>query len=182
MKLNYHVKIILALFFLSIFCFPQLSVAAEIKVATVSLQEVLAKSTAGKNAQTQLEAKVKEFQDKFSAEQEELEAKGAEIEKKRTVWSPEVQEEKVSDYQTKLREFQFKTGDAEKELKKLEKKLMEPILKNLHEIIAEYGKKENYTMIFENTKKGLESRTGLLFAPESIDITDKVLKLLDEHK
>ncbi len=162
-----------------LFVLPQSALSAETKVATISLQEVLAKSKAGMSAQTELEAKVEEFKQKFSTEQQDLEKLGAEIEKKRSVWSREVQEEKERDYQMKMREFKLKTDDAQFELKQMEKKLMEPILKNLHEIISNYGKNEKFTMIFENTRKGLESRTGLLYASESIDITDKILKLLD---
>ncbi|NOR10320.1 MAG: OmpH family outer membrane protein, partial [Desulfovibrionaceae bacterium] len=69
---------------------------------------------------------------------------------------------------------------AQYELKQLEKKVMEPILKDLHDIIAEYGKKENFSIILENTRKGLSSRIGLLYASDEIDISEAVLKLLDE--
>jgi outer membrane protein len=153
--------------------------AAGIKVATISLQDVLTQSKVGLSAQQQLQGKVQEFQDKFGKEQEELEAQGAELEKLSSVWSKDIQESKQRDYQMKMREFKLKTDDAQFELKQMEKKVMEPILKDLHEIIAEYGKKQNYTLIFENTKKGLQSRTGLLYAAEEIDITKEILKLLD---
>lgn len=153
--------------------------AAGMKVATISLQEVLTKSKAGKTAQTQLEAKVQEFQDKFGKEQADLEEMGAEIEKKRSVWSRDILEQKERDYQMKTREFKLKTDDAQFELKQMEKKIMEPILKVLHELIADHGKKEKYVLILENTRKGLSSRTGLLYADESIDISDTILKLLD---
>ena len=180
MKSAKHFKVALILSLFCLFLFPQQNVfAAELKVATISLQDVLGKSKVGMDAQQQLEGKVQEFQEKFSKEQEELEKLGADIEKKRSVWSREVQEEKERDYQMKMREFKLKTDDAQFELKQLEKKLMEPILKDLHEIIAEYGKKENLTMIFENTRKGLQSRTGLLYAADSIDISEEILKLLD---
>lgn len=179
MKFSRTFVLILVMGLFSFGAYPAQVLSAEIKVATISLQDVLAQSTAGKSAQQELQAKVEEFQSKFSKEQEELEKTGADIEKKRSVWSREVQEEKERDYQMKMREFKLKTDDAQFELKQLEKKLMEPILKNLHDIIAEYGKKENYTMIFENTRKGLQSRTGLLYAADSIDISEEILKLLD---
>ena len=153
--------------------------AAGMKVATISLQDVLTQSKVGQSAQQQLQGKVQEFQDKFGKEQQDLEAQGAELEKKSSVWSKDILEGKQRDYQMKMREFKLKTDDAQFELKQMEKKIMEPILKDLHEIIAEYGKKENYTLIFENTKKGLQSRTGLLYATDEIDITKDILKLLD---
>ncbi|MFH1217021.1 MAG: OmpH family outer membrane protein [Pseudomonadota bacterium] len=171
-------------FVVSLFCLffipGQAFSADKIKVATISLQEVLTQSKAGQEAQKQLEAKVQEFQDKFGKEQSTLEGLGEEIEKKRSVWGREILEQKERDYQMKMREFKLKTDDAQFELKQLEKKIMEPILKDLHELITEYGKKENYLLIFENTRKGLSSRTGLLYADESTDITPQILKLLDK--
>lgn len=155
--------------------------AAENKIATISLQDVLSMSKAGQQAQKDLESKVQEFQDKFAPEQKELEDLGAEIEKKRSVWSQDVLAEKERNYQKLMREYKLKTDDAQYELKQMEKKVMEPLLKDLHEIIAEYGKQQNYTLIFENTRKGLSSRIGLLYAADDIDISDAVLKLLDER-
>ena len=156
--------------------------AAEVKFGTISLQDVLSQSKAGQKAQKELESKVQEFQSKFEPEQKQLEDLGAEIEKKRTVWSQEVLAEKEREYQKLMREYKLKTDDAQYELKQLEKKVMEPILKDLHDVIADYGKKEKFTLIFENTRKGLSSRIGLLYAAEEIDISAEVLKLLDARK
>jgi outer membrane protein len=183
MKILSTIKHAYVLGLLCLLLFPAqgLAAAGAMKVATISLQDVLTQSKSGQAAQQQLQGKVQEYQDKFSKEQQDLEALGAEVEKKRSVWSKDILEEKERDYQMKMREFKLKTDDAQFELKQLEKKIMEPILKDLHEVIADYGKKENYTMIFENTRKGLQSRTGLLYATEEIDITKDILKLLDSR-
>ena len=182
MKFKQSVRYALVMSLFCLLIFPAQGLAAAgLKVATISLQDVLTQSKAGQSAQQQLQGKVQEYQDKFSKEQGDLETQGAELEKKRSVWSKDILENKERDYQMKMREFKLKTDDAQFELKQLEKKIMEPILKDLHEIIAEYGKKENYTLIFENTKKGLQSRTGLLYAADEIDITDDILKLLDSR-
>ncbi len=179
MKIRKSFKIVLALCLFALLSTPQSVFAAEMNIATVSLQQVIGMSKAGMAAQKELESKVKEFQDKFSKEQEELETLGADIEKKRSVWSQDVLETKERDYQMKMREFKLKTDDAQFEIKQLEKKVMEPILKDLHDVIAEYGKKENLSMIFENTRKGLQSRTGILYAADTLDVSDDILKMLD---
>ncbi len=179
MKSSKSFKLFLALCLFCLFITPQSVFSAEMKFATVSLQQVIAKSKAGMTAQQELESKVQEFQDKFSKEQTDLETLGADIEKKRSVWSQDVLESKERDYQMKMREFKLKTDDAQFELKQLEKKVMEPILKNLHDVISDYGKKENISMIFENTRKGLQSRTGILYAADALDVSDEILKMLD---
>ena len=155
--------------------------ASEMKIATISIQDVLADSKAGQNAQKVLQAEIERFQEKFSKEQEGLEALRSEIEKKSSVWSDEIRVEKERDYQKKMREFKLKTEDAQFELKQLEKKEMEPILKSLHEVINEIGKKKNYSLILENTRKGLRSRTGLLYSSDKVDISDEVRSQLDKR-
>ncbi len=159
---------------------PKYSSAGEIKIATVSLQDVLADSIAGQAAQKVLENEVQKFQDKFKNDQDELEALRLEIEKKGSVWSDEIRLGKERDYQKKMREYKLKTEDAQFELKQLEKKEMEPILKVLHEVINEIGKTKNYTLILENTRKGLRSRIGLLYAAEETDISKDVKEMLDK--
>lgn len=159
---------------------PEDSSAGEIKIATISLQDVLADSKVGQDAQKVLENEVQKFQNKFKKDQDDLEALRVEIEKKGSVWSDEIRQGKERDYQKKMREYKLKTEDAQFELKQLEKKEMEPILKVLHEVINEIGKTKNYTMILENTRKGLRSRIGLLYAADEIDISKDVREMLDK--
>ena len=149
------------------------------KVATISLQKILGSSKAALDAQKILQTEVDKFQAKFKAEEDALTAMKNEIEKKGSAWSEEVRAEKEREYQKKLRDYGMKTEDAKLEMQQLEKRYMEPILKHLHDAIAEIGKKNGYSLIFENTMKGLRNRTGLLYADATLDISDQVQKELD---
>lgn len=169
---------VLLVFIFSSFSNPEAAQNA-IKIGTISIQDVLAKSKAGEEAQKKLEAEFVTHQSKLKEEQEVLEAMKTEIEKKSSVWSDEVKDEKEREYQKKVREFGLKNEDAKFEMQQLEKKVMEPILKELHEVIAEVGKKQQLTLILENTMKGLRTKTGLLYADESLDISELVRKELD---
>jgi outer membrane protein len=85
-------------------------------------------------------------------------------------------------FDKKTRELRIKIYDAEKlkekyqnDFKKEEIKRLKNTTQIVEEIIAEIGKKEGYLLI-KNTR-------GTLYSPEEIDITDKVIKLLDSrHK
>lgn len=152
---------------------------APVSVATISIQKILGNSKIAQEAQKTLQVEVDKLQTKFKADEDSLAALKADIEKKSSVWSEEVRAGKEREYQKKLRDFGLKTEDAKLELQQLEKKVMDPILKELHDLIAEIGKKNGYTLILENTMKGLRNRTGLLYADESLDISDLIQKELD---
>ena len=151
----------------------------QIKIGTVSIQDVLAQSKAGKAAQQKLQAKADEYQAKFRKQQQEVEAMRQDIQKKGSALSDAARDEKERDYQKKMRDLQAKTEDARFEMQQMEKELMEPILKELQVILADYGKKNGYTIILENTRKGLLSRNGLLYADQALDITEQVRMQLD---
>jgi outer membrane protein len=152
-----------------------------VKIGTMSLPDILSKSSAGQEARRQLEDKVVEFQTKIQQEQEKQDALRAEIEKKSSIWSEDVKQEKERDLLKKGQELKLMSEDAQFELQKMEKKIMAPILKELHEVIAEIGKEQGFTLIFENTNKGLESRSGLLYADETLDISDMVREALEKR-
>ena len=151
------------------------AIAAEKQIVTVNIQEVLLGSSAGQSVKVVLEGKVAEFQQKFQSEQEAVDAMRAEIEKKSSVWSQPVKEEKERDYQKKVRELQLKSEDAQFELQQLEKQVMEPILNELQKVIADMGAKNDYAMI-------LDSRAGILYVDKTLDISELVKKELDSRQ
>ena len=145
------------------------------QIVTVNIQDVLLGSEAGQGVKKVLEEKVGEFQEKFQAEQESVDALRAEIEKKSSVWSQEVREEKERDYQKRVRELQLKSEDAQFELQQLEKQVMSPILNELQKVIKEVGEKNGYAMI-------IDSRAGLLYFDKALDISEIVKKELDARQ
>jgi outer membrane protein len=145
------------------------------QIVTVNIQDVLLGSEAGQEVKKVLEVKVGEFQDKFQKEQGEVDALRAEIEKKGTVWSQEVKEEKERDYQKRVRDMQLKSEDAQFEMQQLEKQVMSPILNELQKVIKEVGEKNGYAMI-------IDSRAGLLYVDEALDISEIVKKELDARQ
>lgn len=155
---------------------PAVSMAESInKVATVNIQEVLLGSAAGQEVKKVLEEKVEELQGSFQKEQEEVETLRSEIEKKSSVWSQEVREEKEREYQKRVREVQLKTEDAQFELQQMEKQLMTPVLNELQKVIKELGEKNGYSLI-------MDSRAGLLYVDKALDISELVKKELDNRQ
>lgn len=146
--------------------------AAEMKIAVINVQKVLLTCEAGKKAKEKVDAKMKELQGTFKQDEEALKALQDEIKKKSSAWSEEKKAEKVREYQKNGRELQVKTDDAKFEMKQLQDKEVEPILKALEKVVEKFGKEKGYTAV-------LESRNGLYF-DDSIDITDTIIKKLNE--
>jgi outer membrane protein len=164
----------IAVFFLiNFFFWAQISDAADVaKIGVVDLQKVLETSSPGKAAQAQIKKK------KDSMEQD-LKQKGAELEKLRerleresVVMSRETREEKEREVRIKLNDFKSLQKRYRTELQNLEKELVNELQKDVFTLVNEIGKKQGYLLIV--------SKIGVLYSPNSIDITDKLIQRLNE--
>lgn len=151
--------------------------AQPMKIGVINLQYIMANSKFAKTIQAQLQAKGEDLQKNVQKERDKYDALKNEIDKKKTVWSQEILQEKVRELQ-KIEEYgKIVSRDATYELQTLEKKLMGPVLNELGTIINDYGKREGFTMIMDNTGQG--ARSGLLYVDATLDISEKILKELD---
>ncbi len=162
------------LIFFFLFCFSVSiaavgsSGAAEMKIGVMNVQQVLTSSVAGKAAKEKFDAKMKELQDKFKLEEEELLAMQKDIEKKSSAWSEETKQEKVLEFQKRRRELQNKADDGRTELKVLQDKELAPILKALEKVVDTYGSANGFTVI-------LDAKNHVIYFDESIDVSEKLI-------
>lgn len=166
-------KWMLALGLLSTLCvFGAGQVLAETTIAVMNVQRIITQCDAGKQAKVRFEARMKDLQGKFKGEQDELVALQQEIEKKSSAWSEEKKSEKARDLQKLRRELQTKTEDANFELKQLQEKELQPILKALEGVVTDFGKKKGYTAIFD-------IKGGVIYFDKTIDVTEALVKELN---
>lgn len=147
--------------------------AGEMKIGFINFQKVVFSCESGKAMKERLDSKMKELQGSFKKEEEALKVLQDEIKKKSSAWSEEKKAEKVREYQKNGRELQAKTDDAKFEMKQLQDKELEPILKALEKVVEKFGKEKGYTAI-------LDSRGGVLYFDEAIEISDAIVKKLNE--
>lgn len=180
MKINRFVAIVTVSCLLLVGSLTSQVLAAEMKVAFVSVQAVLFGSKDGRVAQKIIKAKQQELQKKFEAEDAKLQALAKEIEKKQSVWSPEVLKEKQRTVGVMNRDLKMKADDANYEVNELKKKHLQPIIGRLDGVLKTYGKEHGYTMIIDSD---VASRSGMIvFGDPSIDITKELVELLDATK
>ena len=63
---------------------------------------------------------------------------------------------------------------ANRDLESLEQQLLEPLKLKMLDIVDRIGKEEGYTMIFER------EHAGLFYAPNSLNLTDRIIRELNE--
>ena len=149
------------------------AMAAEVKIGVMNVQKIIVECKAGKEAKERFEKKMQALQAEFKDEEDALKKLQDEIKKKSTAWSEEKKAEKMREYQRNGRELQAKTEDARFELKRMQDKELEPILKSLEAGVEKYGREKGYTAI-------LDSKSGVVYFDEKTDISPAIVKLLDE--
>ena len=153
--------------------------AAVAKIAIVDTQKVIDESLLGKKMKNELE----KIRANYVAD---LEAKGKEIQKLQNEVKILSSSEKTSsvankeEIDKKSRILKIKIYDIKQldekyanDFKKEETKKIKYTIKIIQEIMDEIGKKEGYLLI--------KNERGVVYFPEDIDITDKVIKLLDSR-
>jgi len=167
-------RMILALTFFVATCFTiNNGLAADLKIGVMNVQKVIVLCDAGKEAKTRFEEKMKALQTSFKEEEESLKGMQAEIKKKSSAWSEEKKAEKIREFKKAGRELQAKTEDARFEMKQMQDKELEPILKALEKVVEQFGKDNGYITI-------MDSKSGVIYFDQKAEISDIIVKKLNE--
>ena len=166
-------KILLVLFI--VFLVPVSARAADpAKFGVIDLQKVLNESERGVKAKADLESLIKSKESVIEEKAKTVEKLNSELEKQASALSPEAKKKKQDELEKIQRESQRLLQDSQIEVKKKEGELTEAIIKDIREIVEKFGADEGYTFIIE---KGI-----LLYSDKGIDLTDSVIKKLNESK
>ena len=149
--------------------------AADLKIAYVDIQKAVAESAAGKNAGEKFKADVKKAEDSLMKEKNSVEKIGEALEKQNAMLSEDSRREKEKDFLRRKRDYERMLKDQQTELQIKEAELKNEILGGLIPIIQKYGKENGYSIIFG------KSDVLLLYASDSLDITDKITTIYDSE-
>lgn len=147
--------------------------SSELKIGIMNVQKVLVQSEPGLKAKAVFEKRKDELDASLTADQEELQGMQEEIQKKESVWTKEMKEEKILEFQKMRRDLQTKTKDAQMEMKRLQDNELEPIIKVLEKVVDEFGEKKGYSVI-------LDSKNGVVFYDKAHDISDELIAELNK--
>ncbi len=165
--------VVLMLVCLSLVASPVMAQAQ--KIGYVDLQKALNLSAAGKEAKEAIKAKVQSYDAEVKERQETLKKLKEKLEKEGMLLSEEARNAKEREYKQAVKEYQRFTKDIQETLQQTDAEFTRKILEVLLNIVQEIGKSESYTMVLEKTE------SSIVFADDSADITDAVIKAVDKQ-
>jgi outer membrane protein len=148
--------------------------AADVKIGVIDTQRIMRESKAARNAMAVFSKDVEARRNTLNEKQKEIQTLQEEIKNKGKDMAESARKEKNEKISQEIKEFNRLKTDFEEELKKKDAELTQRLLKEIHEVVNEYRKKENYAIIHD--------KQTLVSYDEAIDITDKIIKLYDVVK
>ena len=145
------------------------------KVGIVSTQKAVLQSEFGREIYQKLEKKKNEFQTEQRNEEEALLKLQEEIETKKSVWPKDIYDAKQRELKKRFQILEIQNSYANSELQQLEKKLLNPVMGKLSEILSSYARENGYSVIFE-------AQAGTLYYDEAVDLTDEISAKLDKSQ
>ena len=148
------------------------ALAADVaKIGTIDIQRIMGTSEQGKAAKAQIKAQSDKMTVALNEKGAEIEELKKQIERESIVMSTEKREEKEREFRIKLNDLKSLEKRYRGELQEMEKKLIGEMREAVYKLVEEIGKKEGYLLIINNF--------NIMYAPASIDITDKIIKELN---
>lgn len=155
--------------------------AAEVKIGAVNIQSVLNDSEAGIQAIEKLKVKMEKESRILKAKQDVYKKLAQDFEQQRLVSRPEVLEEKERDLIKIKRELEAYGQDTRRMFQQSQKRMTGKIMTDIRVIIKDYAKKNNYTMMVENSDTPTPFGGFVIYVDDAADITSAIIKIYNEQ-
>lgn len=154
--------------------------AETLKVGYIDALKVFEQSKIGKKAKGQLEEFVKSRQKIIDLEEGELKDLEDSLEKQAGVLSPDARKAKQEDLQKRFIAYQKKAGDLTKEIQEKKTDVLNDFHRQLQAVVKRVAERDGYTLVFDKGSGAPAEVSSVLYAKETLAITDKVLAELDK--
>ena len=144
--------------------------AAQNKIAVIDVQRVVTESDPGKEVMQRLKAVTDAKSQEGQALQQQFVALQEQFNKQRFTVSESRQAEmskEIEDKQIAIRRFQ---DDAQREVQEAQRRELGGLEERILPIINKVGQEQSFTLIFN------KFQSGLVYADETVDITDEVIR------
>ncbi len=143
------------------------------KIGVVDFQKILSASTAGKKAQGEINSKGKKMETELKSKGAAIEKQKQSFERESLVMDKKMREQKERELRIMINDFKMLQQKYMVDFKQQEKRVVTKIRDDIIGIVEKIAKKQGFMMVFEK-REG-----GVLYFPQKMDITDKVIKALN---
>ncbi len=159
----------------SLFCATGIVYGAEVaKIGVVDLQRIIDTSNAGKRSSAEIKKQGKKMEKILKEKEAGVEEMKKALEQKALVMSQESREDKERALRIKMNDFKSLRKRYLDKLKEMNLDFSSRIKKKVFEIVDNVGRSGGYQLILERHVG------GVVYAPNAIDITDKVIEKYNE--
>lgn len=144
--------------------------AQNVKIAFVDRMRALNETHEGKAAMKKLEGMKEKLQKQIEEKEASIMKMKETLEKQQNVLTKEALQKKAEEYYKALNELQQSYMQFQRDLAGKEAELTKDILVKMEKIIADIGKSEGYTMIYDR------STGAVVWAPAHLDLTDQLIQ------
>lgn len=149
--------------------------AQGIKVAVIDVNRVLNESEAGKAAKKKMEDRYEELKKKIDMKNDEARKMKEDLDKQKILLGKEKLQEKEDALNARIAELRQLTQEAEKEMQTRQNDLTRDILGIIEGQVNKVVEKEKIDLVLERT-------SGVIHFNPSMDITTKVLDMVNKEK
>lgn len=146
------------------------------KVALIDMQRAIHMVSDGKKARENLQKEWEDKQKKLQADGKKVQDKVEALRKQAAVLDEKTRREREEAIQQeimKLRETEMK---AQQEFQGRDREVSAPIIQKIRDFVASLSKEKGYTLVLDGNEG------NVIFAQDTDDITDQVIKLYDGAK
>ena len=147
----------------------------DFKTAYVDTSKLLEEYTEAKDIEEKYKSKGEEMGKQLEAEVVRFRSEAAAFQKNAQTYGPQWAQQKGAELQQKEQELSYAQQAILRQLQEESGKEMDSLVKDVKKFIKEYGKEKGYNYIY-----GTGDAATVLYAKEEYDITNEVVKLLND--
>ncbi len=161
---------IIAILLIVLFCsWVVPSYAQELRLAYINLKKVLDKYEKVADGEEQLLKQA----EKKNTEREKLVKEIKSLREKIDLLEDKKKQKKQQELEEKVKKLQDFTYETRTDLRQKRDEKFRDIMKEIKDVIEEYGQSRNYNIIIDDT--------FLLYKDDNLDVTDEVIKILNQR-
>ena len=174
MKQRASLVIFLSLFTLSVVLSAG---AAELKIGVINPQKVLESTKRGKKIKDTLAEYIQTRQRLLESEAADLKKLEGELGSQASVLDPKAKGEKEQSLQQKMAVYQRRVQELNGEVEAKKREVLGEFTKAIEQAVREIAEKDKILLVME--KGGSSAGALILYNQDSLDLTDRVIKALD---